>query len=71
MIDFILLTNSAEFLHMCGELVMRWEIILLRYEASFSCGAPMWDVITRAGKFFAGLWALMATEADGVTEPEG
>ena len=55
MMVFILLTKSAEFLHMYGELVMRGEIILLRYEASFSWGAPMWDVITRAGKFFAGL----------------
>ena len=67
----IFLTNSAEFLHWNGELHMRREMILMRKDARFSCGAPMCDVITRAGKFLTGLWALMVTDADGVTEPEG
>ena len=31
----------------------------------------MWEVMTRAGWFLAGLWAFMATEADGVMEPDG
>ena len=65
------LTNSLEFLQTYGETLMKGLRRLLRCEASFSCGAPMCDVMTRAGWSFAGLWALMATEALGVVEPEG
>ena len=47
--DFICLTNSCEFLQTRGFFLMIGFNMLLRKEAKFSCGAPRWEVMRRAG----------------------
>ena len=67
----MVLTKSNEFLQTKGLFSMKGESILLRCEARFSWGAPICEVIRRAGKSFSGLWAFMQGLAVGVMEPEG
>jgi hypothetical protein len=64
-------TKSEEFLQTYGLFSINGFRISFRREARDSWGAPIWEVIRRAGKSFWGLWAFMAGLAVGVREPEG
>ena len=62
-------TNSTEFLQTKGDLTINGLSKSLLCDARFSCEELTWEMMTLA--VCAGLWAFIATEADGVLEPDG
>ena len=69
--SLILVMNSFVFLSVYGLLFAYFAMMLSVNAARALCGASVWSVMFLAGLSFSGLCAFMATETDGVREPEG